>query len=142
VEEKYFINCDGGARGNPGPAAAAFVVKKGGKIIFKSNNFLGKATNNIAEYEAAIAALRWIKDNKKIIDNSRVALLLDSELITNQLLGNFKTKNPTLKKLLESAKLLEQNSKIRISYKLIPREKNYEADFLVNEILNRNQSFT
>jgi len=142
VEETYFINCDGGARGNPGPAAAAFVVKKGGKTIFKSNKFLGKATNNIAEYEAAIAALRWINHNKKIIKNSEVILLMDSELITNQLLGNFKTKNPTLKKLLESAKLLEQNSKIRISYKLIPREKNYEADFLVNEILNRNQSFT
>lgn len=90
----------------------------------------------MAEYKGVIAALSWVNTNGKMNAGDEIIFLLDSELVTKQLLGLYKTKNPILKKMLESAKLLEQRSANKISYKLIPREKNKDADFLVNEILN------
>ena len=133
--ETILINCDGGAKGNPGPAAAAFVVKKGSKKIYSESVFIGEATNNVAEYRGVIAALSWINQNGEDIGDLPVIFFLDSQLITNQLLGVFKIKNPTLKKLLEQAKLLEIKSQKNISYKLIPRERNGDADFLVKQTL-------
>lgn len=133
--ETILINCDGGAKGNPGPAAAAFVVKKGSKKIYSESVFIGEATNNVAEYRGVIAALSWINQNREDIGDLPVIFFLDSQLITNQLLGVFKIKNPTLKKLLEQAKLLEIRSQKNISYKLIPRERNGDADFLVKQTL-------
>ena len=135
VGETLFINCDGGAKGNPGPAAAAFIVKRGSKRIFAKGEFIGEATNNVAEYRGVIAALSWINQNSKDINDLPIIFFLDSQLVTNQLLGVFKIKNPTLKKLLEQAKLLEIKSQKNISYKLIPRERNGDADFLVKQTL-------
>jgi len=135
VESAIYINCDGGARGNPGPAASAFVVKKEGKGIYKQQKYLGKTTNNVAEYQAVISALKWLTENKKIAGGADIIFLLDSELITKQLMGIYKTKNPTLKKLFTSAKLLEQGLSNKIYYKRIPREKNMDADYLVNTVL-------
>lgn len=61
---ELIIYCDGGARGNPGPGAGAFIVEKEGKIIFKGSKYLGKTTNNTAEYQAVILALTWLIKNQ------------------------------------------------------------------------------
>jgi ribonuclease HI len=70
------VYCDGGARGNPGPAAAAFAVIKDGKMFYKDSRFLGKATNNVAEYAAVVMALKWL--SKKNLDNKNILLILSS----------------------------------------------------------------
>ena len=133
---KIIINCDGGARGNPGPAASAFIARKNGKIIIERSKFLGNATNNIAEYSGVIDALTWLKNYNYHVEDLFIEIFLDSELVTKQLLGIYKTKNPKLKELLLAAKLLERKINIQINYKLIRREKNFEADLLVNKVLN------
>ena len=136
------INCDGGARGNPGPAASAFVVRVGGKIIYKNSSFLGVATNNVAEYGGVIAALKWVIENKEKVRGKNIIFFLDSELITKQLLGIFKTKNQKLKKLLITAKLLESKISGKLVYNLIPREKNTDADLLVNRNLDNQEKIS
>lgn len=127
------IFCDGGARGNPGPAASAIVVSKDGKVIFKNSKYLGVATNNVAEYNAVLLGLNYLEKNP-----SDVTFVLDSELVTNQLSGNFKVKNENLKKLFQGIKFLENKLKTKISYTHVLREKNRLADFLVNKALDEN----
>jgi len=130
------IYCDGGARGNPGPAAAAFVVEKLGKVVYKEARFLGKATNNIAEYSAARLALSWLQKQKDIPE--QVVVVMDSELVVKQLLGEFKVKNENLRNLFYSIKTIEKIIPAKIIYKSVPRIKNKIADFLVNETLDEN----
>ena len=131
------IYCDGGARGNPGPAAAAFAVIKDGKIIHKESSFLGKATNNFAEYQSVILALKWLVNEKKVVDSKKILLILDSELVTRQLSGDFKVKSKTLTPLFQNAKNLERKISSKISYRWSPRTKNRLADFLVNKELDK-----
>lgn len=131
------IFCDGGARGNPGPAAAAFVVYKNGKQIYKGSKFLGEATNNIAEYSAVILALEWLA-RQELKDVETVSFVLDSELVTKQLNGLYKIKNENLRLLITKAKGLERKIKSRIAYTWSPRSKNKIADSLVNKELDEN----
>ena len=132
---KLTIYCDGGARGNPGPAASAFAVEKDGKVIYKNAKYLGSATNNIAEYNAVTLALGWLSKSSSIESRvSSIELILDSELVAKQLSGLYKVKNQNLKKLFDTAKDLEE----KISYSVVPRTKNKLADFLVNETLDSN----
>lgn len=127
------IYCDGGARGNPGPAAAAFVVVLGGKTLLKKGRFIGKMTNNFAEYTGVVFALTWVLNEKRKED---VQLYLDSQLVVNQLRGRFKIKQPELQKLAMKIKNLEKKFPGRINYYSIPRSKNRLADLLVNETLD------
>ena len=130
------IYSDGGARGNPGPAACAFVVLENGKVIHKDSKFLGKATNNQAEYQGVILALNYLITQST---NLQIRFFLDSELVAKQLTGLYRVKDSDLKKLfLEIQKILEKISG-KIIFKNIPRTKNKLADFLVNETLD---SFT
>lgn len=133
------VFCDGGARGNPGPAAGAFVVEVDGKIIYKGAKFLGKATNNVAEYSALALALTWLKDNKEKITPSPISVFLDSELVSKQMSGLFKIKNENLRRLYFQAKETEKNIGLVVKYFSIAREKNKLADFLVNKSLDENQ---
>jgi ribonuclease HI len=131
------IFCDGGARGNPGPAAAAFAVYKNKKQIYKESKFLGETTNNIAEYTAVLMALEWlVKQKSKDIDTT--SFILDSELVTKQLNGLYKIKNERLRGLITKAKNLEKKIDARISYTWSPRSKNRIADSLVNKELDEN----
>lgn len=131
------IYCDGGARGNPGSAAAAFVVERQGKVIFKNAKFLGKATNNVAEYSAALLAMKWLsKFSNKEFDE--VLFVLDSELVAKQLAGLFKIKNENLRSLYFSVKEEEKKIPLRISFTAVPRNKNRLADLLVNRTLDEN----
>lgn len=130
------IYCDGGARGNPGPAASAFVAVDNNETIHEDSKFLGKATNNVAEYQAVIMALEWLKENQG--DRKNVLFVLDSELITRQLTGQYKIKSETLIPLVTKAKELEKKIDANIFYRWSPRTKNKAADQLVNEELDEN----
>lgn len=130
------IFCDGGARGNPGPGAAAFVVENEGKVVFKGSKLLGKTTNNVAEYSAVLLATKWLKENFDKFEE--VTFILDSELVTKQLSGLFKIKNENLRNLYFSIKEMEKSIPLKIFYTSTTREKNRLADLLVNKTLDEN----
>lgn len=130
--------CDGGARGNPGPAAAAFVSVLNGKVIARKSKYLGKTTNNVAEYTALILALKWLVENRQVYKGESVFVSLDSQLVAKQITGEYKTKDQRLKDLLMKAKNLESRFPGKILYRWAPRKKNRLADFLVNKELNSN----
>lgn len=131
------IFCDGGARGNPGEAAAAFVVERDEKTIYSESVYLGKTTNNIAEYQAVILALGWLIGNP--ILNSQfltINFFLDSELVTKQINGIYRVKNKNLKIFFAEVKILINKVSSQIIFKNISRGKNKKADFLVNQKLD------
>lgn len=134
-EEGLIIYSDGGARGNPGPAAAAFIINRNGRVIHSQAEYLGISTNNFAEYSGVLIALTWLKRNTNQIDG-KVKFFLDSELVANQLKGEYKIKNPKLKEIMSKIKNIEKDLKNKIEYGAIPRTKNKIADHLVNKILN------
>ncbi|MEM3063571.1 MAG: ribonuclease HI family protein [Nitrososphaerota archaeon] len=134
----FKLFCDGGARGNPGPAATGFVIKDSDdKIIFRQGRVIGYATNNVAEYQAVIDGLKKILEISKNQEVSEVKVYLDSQLVAKQLSGEFKIKNRQLAELFLSVKQLEKELPT-ISYHQILRGQNKEADFLVNKALNLN----
>lgn len=126
------IYCDGGSRGNPGPAASAFVVTEDGKTIFKESKFLGVETNNVAEYTAVLMAVEWLAKQ------SAVTINLDSQLIERQLNGYYKIKNKNLKKIFDQIKLKIKDNRLKINFVWNYRTKNTLADDLVNEELDLN----
>lgn len=129
------IFCDGGSRGNPGPAASAFVVKDGHTVLHKGSSYLGKTTNNIAEYKSVIMALTWLHKNSK--KKTSITLILDSQLVVKQLNGDYKIKNKTLKELAFFIKRLERKIESTVTYQWYPRSKNRVADRLVNIELDK-----
>ena len=136
-EADFTIHTDGGARGNPGPAACSFVVEADGTVIHKGSKYLGKETNNFAEYQGVILALEWINENGDKFSGEIIRFFLDSELVVRQLNGVYKIKNKTLQELnLKSASLIT-NSRAEISFGYVPRTKNKIADFLVNKELDK-----
>ena len=125
---------DGGARGNPGPAAIAFLaVTEKDAVIHQGSRFIGNHTNNQAEYFALIAALEFAISIK--IDN--IVCHLDSELVAKQLTGEYAVKNIELQKLWRKAKELCRCFKT-VSFKNVPRTNGYiqRADALVNKTLD------
>lgn len=139
--EKLIIFTDGGARGNPGPAAVGAVVKtETGQILNTISRTIGETTNNVAEYTAVITALEWVKNNKEHITKNKelvAQFFLDSKLVVNQLNGLFKIKENHLRELLLTVRQLEQEVGGNITYSLVPREKNWEADLQVNKALDQ-----
>lgn len=127
------IFCDGGARGNPGPAAYGFVVKVNETIVHKGQGFIGIATNNFAEYTAIIKALSWAKD---YYHGQNLRVYLDSQLATFQLSGLYKVKNAQIRQLVVKVREVETNFG-QVSYQHVPREQNKEADKLVNLVLDK-----
>lgn len=130
------IFTDGAARGNPGDASIAFYVtdEKNNKI-FSHGEKIGLATNNVAEYKAIILALLWLIKNKNKI-TSPINIFLDSNLVCSQLNGLFKIKNVSLRTLFFEIKQKEREINQPIIYQYIPREKNKEADKIVNLVLD------
>jgi ribonuclease HI len=134
--EKLNLFTDGGSRGNPGPAAAGFVLKNDkGETVERGGKFLGRATNNEAEYQAVIEGLKEALN----FEPGRLTCFLDSSLVVNQLNGIFKIKEARLRELTFEIKSLEKNF-AEVYYRYIPREQNKEADEVVNQILNRKGS--
>lgn len=137
-KKTFFVFTDGGSRGNPGPGAIGVVIKDGDKKNIKTiSKFLGKTTNNVAEYIAVIEALKWIKENEKK-NNIEFHFSVDSKLIANQLNGLFKIKNARLADLVIEVRGLENKIAGKIIYRFIPRHLNKEADLLVNRALDKN----
>lgn len=130
---------DGGARGNPGPAAIGVYVTNGnGERLAGFGKTIGVATNNVAEYKAVIEALSWIIENKKnFAKDTKIYFFLDSKLVCSQIIGIFKVKNPDLKDLLFSVRDREAQISSPIFYEHIPREENIKADGFVNEALDK-----
>ncbi|MDF1498228.1 MAG: ribonuclease HI family protein [Patescibacteria group bacterium] len=134
---KLIIFTDGGSRGNPGPAACGAVIKnEAGKIILKSSKYIGKATNNQAEYEALILVLEKVKEiNKSKQTKVNIDCFLDSELVVKQLNREYKMKNEGLKPLfIKVNNLISEFNSVKFFH--IPREKNKLADKLVNQELD------
>lgn len=147
---KITIYTDGGARGNPGPAASGYVIKAEGKIVKEEGKYLGETTNNIAEYTAVLLALKKVKHllGKEKIKKTEIEVLSDSELLVRQMNGEYKIENEELQKLFMEiwnfqvecsprSRSGEAGGKIKFIH--IPREKNKEADAMVNEVLDREQ---
>ena len=131
-DKKLIIYTDGGARGNPGPAAIGVVVgeKKYGETI-------GETTNNVAEYKAVIFALKKAKAllGKSRAKETEVLINLDSELIFKQIEGEYKVLDSDMQPLFIEVWNLKQDFK-EVKFKHIPREQNKEADRMVNKALD------
>lgn len=124
---------DGGARGNPGPAAIGVVIKDENNLTLDAyGEYLGKQTNNFAEYSALISALKRAKE----LGATEVECVLDSELVTKQMQGFYKVREPSLQKLFILAYNAAAQFK-KVKYRHTLRENNKEADKLVNEILDK-----
>lgn len=137
------VFCDGGSRGNPGPAACAFIVKDlQNKILHQQGFFLGITTNNQAEYQAVIEALKWLSTIHYQL--STINFFLDSQLVVNQITGTYKIKNQDLKiKNLEIKTLIKNCSRSAtklmfkiVNFEHVPRSQNFLADKLVNKTLD------
>lgn len=128
----FRMNIDGGSRGNPGPAAYGVVIRDGGgELVAKLKKYIGRMSNNVAEYYGLIAALDYAQSHK--ITALRVES--DSELLVKQMLGQYKVKNEDLRPLFERAKKMSQGfESFRINH--VYREQNREADALANEALD------
>jgi ribonuclease HI len=131
-----FIYCDGGARGNPGPAAIGFVVSSSSSsaLLFRHGRTIGINTNNQAEYLAVIEALSWLLLNH--IQFQSATLLLDSKLVVEQLNKNYRVKHPQLLPLFHQALALLQVLPISVAINHIPRSQNTHADAVVNQLLD------
>jgi ribonuclease HI len=124
---------DGGARGNPGPAAYAYVLEaEDGTVLDARGETIGVATNNVAEYRALVAGLeRAVEAGVKELE-----VVSDSELVVRQMQGEYRVKNRALQGLfLQASELAREIGKV--SYRAVRREHNELADRLVNEALDR-----
>jgi len=123
---------DGGSRGNPGPAAYGYVLEAGdGTVLAAHGERIGVATNNIAEYRALVEGLRKAAD----LQVDEVEVVSDSELLVNQMQGNYKVKNEALRELWLDANELADRLR-KVTFTAVRREHNELADQLVNEALD------
>jgi ribonuclease HI len=132
---KVRLYTDGGARGNPGPAAAAYVLEaEDGTVLDSCGETIGVATNNVAEYRALVAGLRKARD----LGLDDVEVVSDSELLVKQMNGEYRVKNAALIELsLDAAHLAGEIGRVR--YRAVRRAENELADRLVNEALDEAQ---
>nr|WP_189129722.1 bifunctional RNase H/acid phosphatase [Wenjunlia tyrosinilytica] len=130
---RFVIEADGGSRGNPGPAGYGTVVRDAsdGQVLAEAAEYLGVATNNVAEYRGLIAGLRAAH---AIDPSAEVEARMDSKLVVEQMSGRWKIKHPDMRPLAEEAKGIFPPGQVR--YTWIPREKNKHADRLANEAMD------
>ncbi|MFI6701845.1 bifunctional RNase H/acid phosphatase [Streptomyces sp. NPDC050509] len=129
----FIVEADGGSRGNPGPAGYGAVVLDGttGEPLAEAAEFIGVATNNVAEYKGLVAGL---KAAKALDPGARVRVRMDSKLVVEQMSGRWKIKHPDMKPLAaEAGRILPSG---QVTYEWIPRERNKHADRLANEAMD------
>lgn len=126
-------HCDGGSRGNPGPAGyGAVITNAHGQVVARLNEFLGVQTNNYAEYAGLLAVLKWALEHGK----TRVRVISDSELMVKQMKGHYKVSSPGLRPLWEEARALARRlDGFEMSHTL--RGGNKEADKLANQAMDK-----
>jgi ribonuclease HI len=136
---RVIVHIDGGARGNPGPAAAGVVVTcaDGGEVLHEAGFFLGRATNNVAEYRGLLEGLRLAGELRA----EEVQVVSDSQLLVFQMTGQYRVKNEGLKPLHREANELAAQFR-KCSYRHVPREENVLADRLVNQAINQQRNVT
>jgi probable phosphoglycerate mutase len=129
----YTAHCDGGSRGNPGPAGYGAVVEDaGGSVVARLSDYLGRQTNNYAEYSGLLAVLEWALEHGA----RQLRVVSDSELMVNQMKGRYKVGSPGLRPLWEEAK--RRAAKLdRFEMRHTLRAGNQEADRLANEAMDR-----
>ncbi|MBU1000544.1 ribonuclease HI family protein [Patescibacteria group bacterium] len=132
---KLVIYSDGASRGNPGHASYGFTVSdKAGVLLYEEGEYIGIATNNVAEYTAVLQALKYIRkkyDSREL----EIEFYVDSRLVVEQLSGRFRIKSKTLKSIVEQIKILVIELGKAV-YTHIPRDENSEADRLANSALD------
>jgi ribonuclease HI len=129
---KVVVHVDGGARGNPGPAAAGAVVSDpDGAVLDEASEVLGVATNNVAEYRGLLLGLRRARE----LGATEVEAINDSELIAKQVNGQYKVKHPDMKPLHAEA-IAALGAFERWTVRTVPRAQNAHADALVNAALD------
>ncbi|MFZ0272124.1 MAG: ribonuclease HI family protein [Acidobacteriaceae bacterium] len=133
AEEWVTAFCDGGSRGNPGPAGyGVFIEGPNGEKLAELSDYLGKTTNNVAEYSALLAALEWALQS----GHRRMRVVADSELLVKQIQGRYKVNSPDLRPLYEEAKRrIARLAMFRVEHVL--RGKNQKADRLANLAMDR-----
>ena len=134
----YTAHCDGGSRGNPGPAGYGAVIEDpDGQVVARLSEFLGRQTNNFAEYRGLLAVLNWASQQGV----TRLRVVSDSELMVKQLKGQYKVSSPALRPLWEEARRISrQLAHFEIRHTL--RGGNQEADRLANEAMDKGMGRT
>jgi probable phosphoglycerate mutase len=134
----FTAHCDGGSRGNPGPSGFGAVIEDPeGRVVARLSEYLGRQTNNYAEYSGLLAVLNWAIEN----GTKRLRVVSDSELMVNQMKGRYKVNNPGLRTLWEEAKRRSARlERFEMGHTL--RGGNKEADRLANEAMDRGQGKT
>ncbi len=129
----FTAHCDGGSRGNPGPAGYGAVVEDAqGRVVARLSDYLGRQTNNFAEYKGLLAVLTWAMEHGA----KRLRVVSDSELMVKQMKGQYKVASPSLRPLWEEAKRMA-NRLERFEMRHTLRGGNKEADQLANEAMDR-----
>ncbi len=132
-DSKVVVHVDGGARGNPGPAAIGIVLSNSdGQLLGAVGERIGEATNNVAEYRALLRGLELAAERGAC----EVEVINDSELVAKQLSGAYRVKHPAMRELHAQALSALSNFE-RWSIRSVPREQNAQADALVNDALDR-----
>jgi ribonuclease HI len=133
AEGWYTAHCDGGSRGNPGPSGYGAVIEDPqGKVVARLSQFLGRQTNNFAEYKGLLGVLAWAKENGV----RQLRVISDSELMVKQMKGQYKVASPALRPLWEEARRLAQGLD-RFEMRHTLRGGNQEADRLANEAMDK-----
>lgn len=137
TSRRFIIEADGGSRGNPGPAGYGATVRDGdtGELLVQVAEYIGRATNNVAEYRGLIAGLRAAHE---LDPTARVDVRMDSKLVVEQMSGRWKIKHPDMQPLAAEAKRIFRHG--QVSYTWIPRNQNKDADRLANEAMDAGQS--
>jgi ribonuclease HI len=134
LSERLVVHVDGGARGNPGPAAiAAVLADPDGTVLEERSETIGRATNNVAEYRALLLGI----EHARALGARELELVGDSELIVKQVRGEYRVKDASLQELHSQVKAALTDLD-RWSIRNVPREENAHADRLVNEALDAN----
>lgn len=137
---EFILYADGGSRGNPGPAGAGAVVFDNiGKRVVEVSDYLGVATNNIAEYEAVIRGLRKLSEAfpAEVLTSTPLTIRMDSKLVIEQLKGAYKVKHPNLVPRYFEVKNILARSFNQVAFEHVYRENNTDADALANEAMDR-----
>jgi len=134
---KVLIFTDGGARGNPGPAAlGVYIQDDNKKELARIGKKIGNATNNVAEYSAILEGFSWALENKHKLNIGSINFYTDSQLAYSQLTGLYKVKDEKIREFVFEIRKKEAELAIPIYYAHIPREKNKQADYMVNQALD------
>ncbi|MFA9288361.1 MAG: ribonuclease HI family protein [Weeksellaceae bacterium] len=132
------LHTDGGSLNNPGKAGIGFLVHSEDKLLHKHSEYIGIASNNVAEYTALIKALEYVQEHLSLDPKTdKLQVFADSELMIRQMLGQYKVKNADLRPLYERAKDIENALPLPVKYTHVLRHLNADADALVKAALGR-----